>query len=66
VLTTSLGGVLGFFLVLVIAYTLGDTSIILGSAVGQPMATYCLTGPLHYLMIPRLTNFVQFWATKAA
>jgi len=42
VMTSTLGGILGWFIVLVIAYTTTDAGAVLNSSVGQPMGTYLL------------------------
>lgn len=42
IMTSSLGGILGWFVVLVIGYTVTDTSAVVGSDVGQPMGSYLL------------------------
>src|SRR5271168_4943837 len=42
VMTSALGGILGWFIVLVIAYTTTDAGAVLNSSVGQPMGTYLL------------------------
>jgi amino acid transporter len=47
VMTTTIAGTLGWALLLVIAYTIGDISTVLSSPVGLPFATYCdqVVGP---------------------
>ncbi|KAF3181537.1 hypothetical protein TWF106_010448 [Orbilia oligospora] len=42
VLTSGIGGVMGWFLQLVVAYTVIDINAILESDLGQPFAAYCL------------------------
>ncbi|EGX46796.1 hypothetical protein AOL_s00097g426 [Orbilia oligospora ATCC 24927] len=42
VLTSGIGGVMGWFLQLVVAYTVIDIEAILDSDLGQPFAAYCL------------------------
>jgi amino acid transporter len=42
VLTTGVGGTLGWFLQLVVAYTVIDVPLIMGSDLGQPWAAYLL------------------------
>ena len=42
VMTSGLGGILGWFLVLVIAYTITDVYSVLNSAVDQPMGSFLL------------------------
>ena len=42
VMTSSLGGILGWFVVLVIGYTVTDVAAVLGSDLGQPMGSYLL------------------------
>jgi amino acid transporter len=41
-MTSSIGGVLGWFVFLVIAYTVKDIDAVMGSNLGQPMASYLL------------------------
>ncbi|KAK6506138.1 hypothetical protein TWF506_011061 [Arthrobotrys conoides] len=42
VLTSGIGGVMGWFLQLVVAYTVIDITAVLESDLGQPFAAYCL------------------------
>ena len=42
VLTSTLGGLLGWFIVLVIGYTITDVAAIISSDLGQPMGSYLL------------------------
>ncbi|KAK6346221.1 hypothetical protein TWF730_010551 [Orbilia blumenaviensis] len=42
VLTSGIGGVMGWFLQLVVAYTVIDIEAVLDSDLGQPFAAYCL------------------------
>lgn len=42
VLTSTLGGILGWFIMLVIGYTVQDVAGVLGSDLGQPMGSYLL------------------------
>ncbi|KAK6524818.1 hypothetical protein TWF281_011716 [Arthrobotrys megalospora] len=42
VLTSGIGGVMGWFLQLVVAYTVIDINAIIDSDLGQPFAAYCL------------------------
>ncbi|EIM79395.1 amino acid permease [Stereum hirsutum FP-91666 SS1] len=42
VLTAETGGLLGWFLMLVIAYTVRDIPAVIGSELGQPFVAYCL------------------------
>ena len=42
VMTSGLGGLLGWFLVLVIAYTITDITAVLNSDIGQPMGSFLL------------------------
>ena len=42
VMTTSIGGLLGWFLQLVVAYTVADIPSVLGSSLGQPWAAYLI------------------------
>ncbi|KAK6331966.1 hypothetical protein TWF718_002503 [Orbilia javanica] len=42
VLTSGIGGVMGWFLQLVVAYTVIDINAVLESDLGQPFAAYCL------------------------
>ncbi|KAK6540090.1 hypothetical protein TWF694_008920 [Orbilia ellipsospora] len=42
VLTSGIGGVMGWFLQLVVAYTVIDIGAVLDSNLGQPWAAYCL------------------------
>ncbi|EWC44425.1 putative amino-acid permease [Drechslerella stenobrocha 248] len=42
VLTSGIGGVMGWFLQLVVAYTVVDINDVIGSELGQPWAAYCL------------------------
>ena len=41
-MTSSIGGVLGWFVFLVIAYTVRDVAAVTGSNIGQPMGSYLL------------------------
>lgn len=42
VLTSAIGGLMGWFLQLVVAYTVTDIDAVLGSSLGQPWASYLL------------------------
>jgi amino acid transporter len=42
VLTSGVGGLFGWFLQLVVAYTVIDIDLVLGSGLGQPWASYLL------------------------
>jgi amino acid transporter len=42
VMTSSLGGILGWFVMLVIGYTVVDVPSVIGSDLGQPMGSYLL------------------------
>jgi amino acid transporter len=42
VMTSTLGGILGWFVMLVIGYTVQDSSAVLGSDLGQPMGSFLL------------------------
>lgn len=42
VLTSTIGGIMGWFLQLVVAYTVTDIPSIFTSDLGQPWAAYCL------------------------
>ena len=42
VMTSAIGGVLGWFLQLVVAYTVRDISAVMNSSLGQPWASYLL------------------------
>jgi amino acid transporter len=42
VMTSTLGGVLGWFVMLVIGYTVKDIGLVIGSDLGQPMGSYLL------------------------
>ena len=42
IMTSSLGCILGWFLVLVIGYTITDAAAVIGSDVGQPMGSFLL------------------------
>jgi amino acid transporter len=42
VMTSVLGGTLGWFIMLVIAYTVTDVPSVIGSSLGQPMGSYLL------------------------
>ena len=41
-LTSALGGLLGWFIILVIGYTVTDVAAVIGSDLGQPMGSYLL------------------------
>jgi len=42
IMTSSLGGILGWFIMLVIGYTVQDSTAVLGSELGQPMGSFLL------------------------
>jgi amino acid transporter len=42
VMTSVLGGILGWFVMLVIGYTVQDVGLVIGSDLGQPMGSYLL------------------------
>src|SRR5271170_4509102 len=42
IMTSSLGGILGWFIMLVIGYTVVDVPSVIGSDLGQPMGSYLL------------------------
>lgn len=42
IMTSSLGGILGWFVILVIGYTVTDVGAVVGSNLGQPMGSYLL------------------------
>src|SRR5947199_281469 len=42
VMTSTLGGILGWFIILVIGYTVQDIGAVVGSDLGQPMGSYLL------------------------
>jgi amino acid transporter len=42
VMTSTLGGILGWFVILVIGYTVQDIGAVVGSDLGQPMGSYLL------------------------
>lgn len=67
VLTAQLGFYIGFFVLLVIAYTVKDIEDVVAGQYGSPMASLCLQvlGPESGLALLTLIMVAQFWVAES-